>query len=159
MVLTRYSISELAKVLDISRTAVLKKIKKFGYETVSDEINGRNITLVPLTESQVNVLKNDVKKYKGFTQGVTLDLTSATGKESVSVNEAGMDVLKQVLKQFDTYNTQLQTYVNRLIESESKVKLLEDSEQRRENEYLSQIAELKTKLAKYESKKYWQFWK
>lgn len=60
----KYSINELAKILNVTRTAVNRKIDKYGFETVQEYVNGKPLKLVTLTDEQIEALKKETQYFK-----------------------------------------------------------------------------------------------
>lgn len=156
----KYTVSELSQELGVSVNTVWKKIKKRGLSTTKDTVNNRVITFVLLADDeyqdliserdQINqVMKGDYNpNYEDFEtihEGVKV---AQPQHDYVALVERIMDYSKEM-------NNQVKDYIERVIEAEKQVKLLEDSENRKEQEYYRLIAEnkeLKTRVEELEKK-------
>lgn len=156
----KYSVSELSQELGVSVNTVWKKIKKRGLSTTKDTVNNRVITFILLTDDeyqeliserdQINqVMKGDYNpNYEDFE-------TIHEGVKVVQPQHDYVALVERIMDYSKEMNNQVKDYIERVIEAEKQVKLLEDSENRKEQEYYRLIAEnkeLKTKVEELEKK-------
>jgi hypothetical protein len=155
----KLTVAELSQVLGVSVNTTWKKIKKRGLTTVKDMVNNREITFVLLEDGEyeelvsessvhhpVNSLGYD-SNYEDIDtihEGVKMPSSSFDSHVDVfSIVERVMDYSKEM-------NNQVKEYINRVIDAEMQVKLLEDSENRKNNEYHRISAENKELRLKFE---------
>jgi len=161
----KYTVSELSSKLGVSVNTTWKKIKKGGLTTVKESVNNREITFVLLDDDQFSDLINDgtisnpinnrdyehnYEDFETIHEGVNL---SQTPSELIMLVDKVMDYSREM-------NNHIKEYVERVVESDKKVKLLEDSENRKNDEYHRLIAEnksLRLKITKLEERvKYYE---
>lgn len=98
---------------------------------------------------------------EGYTDTLTETVQEPNTSPFNKNNNANFD--DSFIKLMDKYREDIKTlteqYTKEIMEKERQILLLEDSEKRKENEYIQQITELKSKLSKYEAKKWWHLWK
>lgn len=167
----RLTIAELSDVLQISVQAGSKKVKKLGLKTTKELINNRLTTIVLLSDDQLNELilnanaKQPAKQsLNQFNQPVYREVEQPSLNQ---FNKPGYEeILTRVLDFTEKTQEDFKLLYKELSEKDSQVKLLEDSEKRKENDYLKQISELKSQLAKVtsdleaeKSKKWWKLGK
>lgn len=159
----KYSIQELADILGISAAAVRKKITtdennpqmkryKKRYEVVSEEVDGRLITLICLNNIELEEEKrvSKINKIK-YTSENTLQETlhegiyeaeyvENTSEYSESMKNSGQLSMNDFMEFTERYNNRLETYLERIVKAESQQLLLEDKASR-EGLYLKEIEE------------------
>ncbi|EKE03055.1 MAG: hypothetical protein ACD_20C00279G0004 [uncultured bacterium] len=171
-----YTVAELSKILKISVQATNKKVDKlerdrnYNIKTTKELINNRLTKVISLTDDDLkhliettNSIKQVVQQINQFNKPFQEVDQEVYQPEVNQFNKPGYEeILTRVLDYSEKTNHQIQEFANRLIESESQLKLLMDSETRKEHEYLQvhaenkqlklKVAELEEKLKFYESK-------
>jgi|GEM_PF-5567297 len=114
----KYPISELVRILGVTRTAVVNKIKKYSFNTIKQHVNGIPKTLVILSHEQLEALKIEVQNNKGVntikSQGVE---TKLNNDNTMSNNGISEETLENVMTNF-------KHYVDKLLEEKDKNYLL-----------------------------------
>lgn len=162
----KYKVSELSHILGISEQAIRSKVKRNILPSVEETIDNRSITFVPLDDYQLNELINKTNKNKNIypTINATIEQQEENIIEPVNpINPAinfdnVIDYLKQKDQQLENIYSILMEKERNIGERDKQIFLLEDSERRKESEYLRQIAELKAENEKLK-KNSWKFWK
>ena len=147
----KYSISDLADILGVSRTTVNKKIKKHGFNIVQEYVNSRPLKLILVSDEELQALKKEIELIRDdntvLNNNAETNLNVSTGNEGVNHAESRADtgnIVENILRHNETVLDQIRYYANSLVEAErNKVKLLEDLEKRKEDEYLKTMAENK----------------
>lgn len=164
----KLTVSELAATLGVSVNTTWKKIKKRGLTTLKDTVNNREITFVSLTDMELNELlseKENVNQVNNGDYNPNYEV-SETIHEGVNTSKVQTDLVSLVEKVMDysrDMNGQIKEYIDRVIDAEKQVKLLEDSENRKDAEFhrlISENKELKLKVEELEEKirKYESSW-
>ena len=156
----KLTVSELSQTLGVSVNTTWKKIKKRGLTTVKDTVNNREITFVILNDDEYDDLVFEPRSTGGINKGDHNPNYEdfETIHEGVKVSQTGSDIVNLFEKVMDyskDMNDRIKEYVERVIEAEKQVRLLEDSEHRKDEEYHRLIAEnreLKLKVAELEEK-------
>jgi len=156
-----YKVADLATILGVAPKTIYKYIEKGELITIQCIEKGRKVTKVTLT-------KDDLLEFKEKYFSLPLEnesnhqVNESNCEEILTsyevVNESKQDKTIEIIDKITNFtlqvtnqhNNQLKEYIDRVIESEKQVKLLEDIEKRKENEYLRQISEYKTKFASLE---------
>lgn len=132
----KYTISELAGLLNVSYNTAKKKVTKKGYKTVKEEVNNRSTTVVMLSNDQLNDLieNTEVNKQKYF----------ASNNSSMSIQEEVIEGEKvepethssqtELLQFFREFNAQLNEQYEKRLKSEKQLYLLEDKTRVHEQE-------------------------
>jgi hypothetical protein len=149
----RLTIAELSEVLNISVQATNKKVKKRGLKTTKELINNRLTTIVLLTKNELNDLISSSIQIQPVKQEFEEVFKPVYNHIEQPVNNqlnkpAYEEILNRVLDFTENAHAELKDLYKQIAEKDSQVRLLEDSERRKENEYLRQIAELKTENSK-----------
>lgn len=156
-----YTTAELAAELSCTEKTARKRAKKEGFETILKEVNGRQIEAFNVPNDKINELKNKVQfakqKYSGMGEYPQEDIEDVSEPsqeytEYTSVKDNGqnfvfhmMDKYREDIKDItDTFRKDMVEKDKEIIAKERQVLLLEDSERRKENDYIRQIAELKS---------------
>lgn len=127
----KFTVAELAKELNISTTAVYKKVDKKQFETIQEMVGTREITFIILTKEQLIKLKDDVNSNKvGFKQlnesfesNHLAPMNIKNQSEQINLTEKVIELTQTLSNQFDTYSKQLVEYA----EKAGQVKLLTDN--------------------------------
>lgn len=164
-----YTVADLSKILKISVQATNKKVdklerdKNFNIKTTKELINNRLTKVVVLSDDDIKHLIETTNSIKQVAQHINQfnkpnqEVDQEVYQPEVNqFNKPGYEeILTKVLDYSEKTNHQIQEFANRLIESESQLKLLIDSENRKEKEYLQVYAEnkqLKLKVEQLEEK-------
>ena len=150
--------TELANELICSKKTARNRAIKEGFETVLKEVDGRDIEAFKIPTDKLNELKSKVQKAKLKYSGSMENIEEIS--ETVSEpyqnptnnnvnNEQSQSFIFQIM---DKYREDIYTlndkFREEILTKDRQVLLLEDSEKRKENEYLRQIAEFKTEIEK-----------
>lgn len=173
MAVKKYTIQELADILGVSVAAIRKKITTDEYDTnikrykkrykiVMEEIDGRNVMLVCLSDSELEeeIRLADVNKTKHAAKNNVLETYSDTvsdtyterhEQDTVNVSDdkltsTAKEMANVLINFTERYNNDMQNLMERVITAESKQVLLEDKANR-EGLYLQDI-----KAAKQETR-------
>lgn len=150
----QYKISELASILGISEQAVRSKVKRNILPSVEETIDNRTITFVPLENDELNTLIEKTRKNKNIyptqipTLGQPEENIAQPEKQSIDLGMV-IDYLKQKDQQIENIYSILLDKERNIGEKDKQIYLLEDSESKKETEYLKQTAELKTIKSKH----------
>jgi hypothetical protein len=148
----KLTISELSRELGVSVNTIWKRISKRGLITGKEIVNNREITVITLSDEEYSDLINEKK----HSQPINNTVNNTIYEDSLSVNNtvntskplSGQVDLVHVVESIMNYsrdmNNQVKEYVDRVINAEKQVKLLEDIENRKEAELHRLIAECKT---------------
>ncbi|MDD3150167.1 MAG: hypothetical protein PHV68_04970 [Candidatus Gastranaerophilales bacterium] len=179
----KYQINELVEILGITRTAINRKISKYSFNTVHEYINGRKLKLIVLSSEELEALKHEVgviKQKNTVSSNIhdtflnktpnidTYDELPKSVVNSEKLIEQVINLSETVQKQSNT----VQQYVDRIINAEKQVYLLENLENKNQNEYLrieaqnkqlraknedliKENAKLKEEIEKYNNKPWW----
>jgi len=150
-VLQKHSIADLAGILGVSRTTVNKKIKKHGFNVVQEYVNSRPLKLILVSDEELQALKTEIELNRDdntlLNNNAETNLNVSTVNKGVNSikNQADTgNIVENILRHNETVLDQIRYYANSLVEAErNKVKLLEDLEKRKEDEYLKTMAENK----------------
>ena len=128
----KFTVAELAKELDVSTTAIYKKVDKKQFETVQEKIGSREITFILLDNDQLAKIKAEINSNKvGFKQ-LNEQLETNTQKfnevksqpEQNNLTEKVIELAQTISNQFETHSKQLVEYA----EKAGKYELLEDKQ-------------------------------
>lgn len=143
--MNKYKVSELAEILGVSEPAIRKKLKRGVYNTVEETINNRKVTLIKLDDNELSEMIEQAKVNKTIHSTVEPTYTNRTENVTNQINQA--DILEKIIELSERYNNNMQNVYEKHSEQiahlNSQVLLLEDSEKRKDNEYLKQIQELR----------------
>jgi len=135
-----YSFKDLMTILQTGYSVVEKKVKKYKFKTDKQVINSRLTTVVLLTDSELEALKQETEfnknKYSPNNNILTSD-NSAHNVQPENVDTPTIEFIKSLVEKIEDKNNKI------LHEKDKQLLMLEDIEKRKENEYLQQIAELK----------------
>ena len=152
----KLKVAELAVILSITPKTAYKVIEREGLITSKDIVNGREITVINIDESSLLELQEKYKENNGnniVNNGNYEDILTA---QYTIDSDKNIENKENLLDKFINYSIavnkehreELKTYIERVINAEKQVKLLEDSEHNKESEYLRQVAELKAENEK-----------
>lgn len=162
-----FTVAEFSKILNTSVNTAWKKIKKNGLITIKKPVNNREITFVLLNDDQYNNLISENET----TNNINNNLNNPNYEDYVTLHEQVnipqnqidlVSVIENVMSYSRDMNNQIKDYVDRVINAEKQVKLLEDIEKRKDDEFIKsqakikelelKVKELEEKLKYYESK-------
>lgn len=181
----KLTVSELSSLLGVSVNTTWKKIHRKGLLTDKEVVNNREITVVLLTDDEYNDLISERNisdpfinqvnnpNYEDnviFNEGVN-DVNPSVSSVNSGVNIN--DLMDRVINYSLEVNNQMKEYVDRVINAEKQVKLLEDLERRKDDDFSRMQAEIKelkalneqlvidnnTLKEQLEKKKGFAFWK
>lgn len=153
-----YKVADLAGLLGVAPKTIYKYIERGELVTVQCIEKGRKVTKVKISDDELLSFKQtyfslpeeNVSNQQVIDGNYEEILTSYE-----VVNEGKKDKTIEIIDKITSFtlqvtnqhNDQLREYIDRVIESEKQVKLLEDIEKRKETGYLEQISELKSEIA------------
>jgi len=161
-----YTVSELANSLECSLPVAKKKALSNHSGTTFKVINGKKLNAYKLSNDKLIELKEEIFRNK-LTFVKNNDTESAyevvSGINEVVSNRyvpAEQSPIVEIMREYKNDLKELYKEHNeQLLNTQLQVRLLEDSERRKENEYLRQIAELKTENEKLKQELKKPFWK
>lgn len=146
----KYKISEFAAILGITAKTVYRMVEREEIMTVIEKVNNRPTTLVLATDEQIENFKHaygkDMVNVGNYEDILTENNENVSDNNPTQYNKytgSANDVIEKILQINQQYNERIQTLNEELIDSKSKLLLLEDKSQR-EGMYLNEIRELKT---------------
>jgi hypothetical protein len=158
--------SELAQLLSCTIKTARERAKKEGFETVQKDVDGRELPAFKVPSDKLNELKIKVQKAQQKHSGHGKVYQEDNNYVSYTVQEPfqeptepsnnnysnPFDKFLDYLRERDIRDKEkdgiVKEYIDRVINAEKQVKLLEDSENRSRNVYLEQIQELKYEIEK-----------
>lgn len=155
----KYQINELVDILGITRTAVNRKVSKYSFNTVHEYVNGRKMKLVLISDEELQALQHEVGMSRqkntvlggghdthlnNSPPGETLPKQRASGGSSDKLVEQIVSLSETVQKQSDT----VQQFVDRMVNAEKRVYLLENLENRHQEAYVQAEAQIKELTAR-----------
>jgi len=158
----KFTVSELSRLLGVSVNTTWKKINKRGLITDKQLVNNREITVVTVDDEQLKELLAETSSV----HQVNNPINNTNYEDSLSTHEVheGVKVasnqpdMVQVIESIMNYsremNNQVKEYVDRVINAEKQVKLLEDLENRKNADYLeisAKCRELESRLRDLEA--------
>ncbi len=153
-----YLISEFANEFEVSVNTAWKWIKKQGLNTELKNINNRDVNVVILSDKEYNNLyskkfgrlpgeanrnnmnntNNDMNEYFEDAEYEHININQHTNPISQQVD--ARNIIESVMTYSKDMNNHIKEYIDRIINAESQIRLLEDSERRKEAEYLSLVS-------------------
>lgn len=139
----RYTINELADILQITYNSARRKVQKYGLKTHEELVNNRRITVVELNDKKLEEMKETTDHYKNKQQQDNNTLTTHEEHviEAVEFNNTRLndeyvkvDFVNHVFNELKTYSNQVTELVKSEAESRTKLLLIED--QHKSNESL-----------------------
>lgn len=147
----KYTVKQLEALINLSHTAIRKKIADGEFKTTKEIVNKRKVTLVKFTEKD---FRNLISAY-GYREETRIDESNLkqVGKqpeaiEATIVKEGEEEVfqdsdtnktslnISDISELFDKFNKVHREYREELINTNKKLALLEDSERRKEQSYI-----------------------
>jgi len=142
--------AEFADLIGTTAKTVYKMEERKEIVTVIEKVNNRPTRLVVTDDNQINHFKNVYSKSpvnnSNYEENVTINndsLNSNNASQSANNNEVVQELFEKMLVMNEEYNNRIEKLNNELIDSKSKLLLLEDKAGR-EGMYLKEINELKS---------------
>ena len=142
--------AEFADLIGTTAKTVYKMEERKEIVTVIEKVNNRPTRLVVTDDNQINHFKNVYSKSpvnnSNYEDNVTINndsLNSNNASQSANNNEVVQELFEKMLVMNEEYNNRIEKLNNELIDSKSKLLLLEDKAGR-EGMYLKEINELKS---------------
>lgn len=144
----KLTVSELSQMLGVSVNTVWKKIKRRGLTTVKERVNNREITLIMLSDNELSALKQESFSSSPINNGDDNPNyeDSVTIHEGVKMSNPPQDMIflvESIMNYSRDMNNQVKEYVDRVINAEKQVKLLENLENRKTADFVEQQALIK----------------
>ncbi len=150
-----YLISEFASEFEVSVNTAWKWIKKQGLKTELKNVNNRDVNVVLLSDEEYNNLyskkfgrlpgevntndmNNDMNEYFEDAEYEHINVNQHTNPISQQVD--ARNIIESVMTYSKDMNNHIKEYIDRIINAESQIRLLEDSERRKEADYLSLVS-------------------
>lgn len=121
----KFTVSELAEILNVSTTAIYKKLDKKQLEAVKERVGTRELTYITLSKQELDRLISETNLNReasrvGFKQ-VNEQLETITKHGSESKNESPyIDLTKQVIQLTQTLTNQFENYSKQMVEYAEK---------------------------------------
>lgn len=146
----KLKVSEFAELVGITSKTVYKMESRGEITTVNERVNNRPTTLVVTNDEQINHFRTVYSKAP-FTNGNCEDIVTINNdtmncnnaSQTANNNEVVQEMFEKMLVMNEEYNNRIEKLNNELIDSKSKLLLLEDKAGR-EGMYLAEINTLKT---------------
>ena len=142
--------AEFADLIGTTAKTVYKMEERKEIVTVIEKVNNRPTRLVVTDDNQINHFKNVYSKSpvnnSNYEENVTINndsMNSNNASQSANNNEVVQELFEKMLVMNEEYNNRIEKLNNELIDSKSKLLLLEDKAGR-EGMYLKEINELKS---------------
>lgn len=142
--------AEFADLIGTTAKTVYKMEERKEIVTVIEKVNNRPTRLVVTDDNQINHFKNVYSKSpvnnSNYEDIVTINndsMNSNNTSQSANNNEVVQELFEKMLVMNEEYNNRIEKLNNELIDSKSKLLLLEDKAGR-EGMYLKEINELKS---------------
>ena len=142
--------AEFADLIGTTAKTVYKMEERKEIVTVIEKVNNRPTRLVVTDDNQINHFKNVYSKSpvnnSNYEENVTINndsMNSNNTSQSANNNEVVQELFEKMLVMNEEYNNRIEKLNNELIDSKSKLLLLEDKAGR-EGMYLKEINELKS---------------
>ncbi len=152
-----YLISEFAAEFEVSVNTAWKWIKKQGLNTELKNINNRDVNVVILSDEEyknlyskkfgklpgeantsANETNNDMNEYFEDAEYEHINTNQHTNPMSQQLDTR--NIIESVMNYSKDMNNHIKEYIDRIINAESQIRLLEDSERRKDAEYLSLVS-------------------
>lgn len=146
----KLKVSEFAELVGITSKTVYKMESRGEITTVNERVNNRPTTLVVTNDEQINHFKSVYSKAPfatgNYEENVTINNDSMNcnnPSQTANNNEFIQEMFEKIVILNVEYNNRIEKLNNELIDSKSKLLLLEDKAGR-EGMYLAEINTLKT---------------
>lgn len=141
--------SEFAELIGTTAKTVYKMEEREEIITVIEKVNNRPTRLVVTNDEQINHFKNiyskspvNIGNYEDILTNSNDTMSSNNSTQSANSNEIVQEMFEKMLVLNEEYNNRIAKLNDELIDSKSKLLLLEDKAGR-EGMYLKEINELK----------------
>lgn len=141
--------SEFAELIGTTAKTVYKMEEREEITTVIEKVNNRPTRLVVTNDEQIKHFKNIYSKspvnYGNYEENVTINndtMNSNISSQTANNNEIVQEMFERIILLNDEYNNRIAKLSEELVDSKSKLLLLEDKAGR-EGLYLKEINELK----------------
>ena len=141
--------SEFAELIGTTAKTVYKMEEREEIITVVEKVNNRPTRLVVTNEEQIKHFRSVYSKapvnYSNYEENVTINndtLSSYNSTQSTNNNEFIQEMFERILVMNEEYNNRIEKLNGELLDSKSKLLLLEDKAGR-EGLYFKEINELK----------------
>lgn len=145
----RLKFSEFAELIGTTAKTVYKMEEREEITTVIEKVNNRPTRLVVTNDEQIKHFKNIYSKspvnYGNYEENVTINndtMNSNISSQTANNNEIVQEMFERIILLNDEYNNRIAKLSEELVDSKSKLLLLEDKAGR-EGLYLKEINELK----------------
>lgn len=133
----KLKVAEFAELVGITSKTVYKMESRGEITTVNERVNNRPTTLVITNDEQINHFKSLYSKAP-FTTGNYEDIVTESNNsmncnnssQSANNNEILQDMFERIITLNETYNNRIEKLNEELIDSKSKLLLLEDKTSR-----------------------------
>lgn len=146
----KLKVSEFAELVGITSKTVYKMESRGEITTVNERVNNRPTTLVVTNDEQINNFRNAYSKIPvnngNYEDNVTINndtMNNNNPSQTANNNEFVQEMFEKIVILNEEYNNRIAKLNEELIDSKSKLLLLEDKANR-EGLYLAEINTLKT---------------
>lgn len=121
----KYTVSELAEILNVSTTAIYKKLDRKQLDAVKERVGTRELTYIILSKQELDKLVSETNLNKeasrvGFKQ-FNEPLETNSNQHFEAKNESSyIDLTKQVLQLTQTLSNQFENYSKQMVEYAEK---------------------------------------
>ncbi len=139
----KYRVSEFAELIGTSAKTVYKMEERNELKTDTERINGREIKVIIATDEEIEKFRGN-NSFNGVINRNYEDILTDTNHSQNSNSDVSVsEMFDKFIEISNNYNERIKTLNEELIDSKSKLLLLEDKAGR-ENEFFKEISELKT---------------
>lgn len=151
--------SEFAELIGTTAKTVYKMEEREEITTVIEKVNNRPTRLVVTNDEKIKHFKNTYSKspvnYGNYEENVTINydtMSNNNSSQSANNNEIVQEMFDRIINMNEEYNNRIAKLNEELVDSKSKLLLLEDKAGR-EGLYIKEINELKTENDKLKTDK------
>ena len=145
----RLKFSEFAELIGTTAKTVYKMEEREEITTVIEKVNNRPTRLVVTNDEQINYFRNVYSKspvnsgnYEDIVTNNNDTMNNSNASQTANNNEIIQDMFERIIILNDEYNNRIEKLHSELLDSKSKLLLLEDKAGR-EGLYFKEINELK----------------
>ena len=151
----KYTVNELKDIINLSHQGIYDRVKLNKFNTVKERVDSRMTTFILFNDDEWNKLIQEVGyriKDESTLNQFNNQINDFESSDSTVLNQSEKqssqtELAKIMFEGFNNFTQQLNQlrdgYEDKVLNLSLQTKLLEDSEKRKENEYLKQIAEFK----------------
>jgi len=155
-----YTYKQLEGILNTADSVVRKKVEKYQFTTDKKFVNGRKQIVIFLSDEEIAEIKHEIEENKKIfgnkksdvnhfkSDKITENIQAETIVNKDIEVQQNPDLIKLIFNEVDKIH---KSYKDEIVNVSLQNKLLIDSEKRKEDEYLKQIAELKAENIRYKS--------